>query len=310
MQRFHLGGLGRGAGIVIAVALAAAGCSSGHPAARKRAVPASEASDTSARSGPQERAADGLARHIVSEAVIPPGSQPYYGRLPAVLHAPLEFPGTTQVVQAHGIWIVHAGLRDVAGFLKANTPRGFTGSGTGGETLKGVPSYMVSDSLGALPANIASAELDVAVASGGNDLVLLRADAMVAWTPPRPTADFVPPRDRVVTLTVLHPFPSGSPPGKRVVASDPKMIERIARAFNQLRVAAPQKFYECGLITSHSVSYRVAFSTTRSAAPDVVAWTSQCGTGATVPQPVDLTGDSSFGDSVALLLGLPEPHFG
>ena len=120
----------------------------------------------------------------------------------------------------------------------------------------------------------------------------------------------MPPRDRVVTLTVLHPYPTGSPAGKRVVTSDPKLIEPIAHAFNQLRVVAPQTFYECGLITSHSVSYRVAFSTTRSAAPDLVAWTSQCGTGATLPQPVGLTGDAAFGDSVAHLLGLPEPHFG
>jgi hypothetical protein len=310
MGRFHAAALGRGAGIVIVVTLVSAGCASGHPAARKRAVPASVASDTGAGSGPQEQAAVRLAARMVGEAVIPPGSRPYHGRMPAVLHAPLEFPGTKQVVQAHAIWIVRAGLRDVAGFFKTNTPRGFTGLGTGGETLQGVPSYTVSDPLDVLPPNVANAELDVSVANGGNNLVVIRADAVVAWTPPRPAGDFVPPRDRVVTLTVLHPYAKGSPPGKRVVTSDPKLVEPIVRSFNQLRVRAPQPFYECGSLTAHSVSYRVAFSTSPTAAPDVVAGTSQCGSGATFPKAEDLTGDSSFGDALAHLLGLPEPHFG
>ena len=139
MRRLRTAGLGRGAGIAIVVALVSAGCSSGHPAAGKRAVPASVASDTRAASGPQERAAVRLAARMVGEAVIPPEARPYHGRMPAVLHAPLEFPGTKQVVQAHGIWIVHAGLRDVAGFVKANTPPRLHGQRHRGRDAEGRP---------------------------------------------------------------------------------------------------------------------------------------------------------------------------
>ncbi len=102
-----------------------------------------------------------------------------------------------------------------------------------------------SSQLAVLPLNISNAQLDVAVSDASSGAVVIRVDALVAWTVPRPRAEFVPAEDRVVILTVTHVDGAKRWPGKRVVATRADLVQPIVRSFNQLRVSAPQYSYEC-----------------------------------------------------------------
>jgi hypothetical protein len=116
---------------------------------------------------------------------------------------------------------------------------------------------------------------------------------------------------------VVHAFPAGST-GRRVVTSDPKSVRGVVRAFNQLRVEPPKSIHSCPPITEHSVSYRVEFAASATAAPDIVATVGACGgaqvavRGHAAPSlvGVGVVTAPDFAQAVARVLGFTEPHFG
>jgi hypothetical protein len=96
----------------------------------------------------------------------------------------------------------------------------------------------------------------------------------------RPADEFVPAGDRTVTVTVVHispTSPSTGPAGKRVTTSDPKQVRSIVRIFNGLNVFPPAALNPGGCPGPGKVVYRVAFSSSPTAAPDVVATVGRCG---------------------------------
>jgi hypothetical protein len=138
---------------------------------------------------------------------------------------------------------------------------------------------------------------------------VIRADAQVAWTKPRPQAEFVSARDRVVILTVIHVDGPKPRRGKRVTATDEALVQPIVRSFNQLRLSAPTYSGECG--GDQRLQYQVAFARSPDAPPDLVASIGPCyGVGATAGgralPGLDPTG--AFSTSVAHLLGSSELH--
>ena len=183
-----------------------------------------------------------------------------------------------------------------------------TSTGTNG----GVPVWGVEYDLAANPPNITEAALEYGIISDASGHAVVRVDTVVGWAQPRPANEFVPATDKVVIVTVVH---IDNSIGKRVVVSDPKLVQPIVRAFDGLRVSPPDSVHSCPPMGQHSVSYRVAFAASAKAPAALVASIGKCGdiSVTTNGRPAPGLGDfvnAGFGDAVAHVLGLGEPHFG
>jgi len=304
--------ISRTACAALLLACVAAGCSSDHPTATKNP----STTNATTRSATPEQAAIALADKMLNDAVVPAGKVRSAAGLPDSLQAPYQLPYTKQIVQAHRVWSVPAKLADVAGFLHANTPRGYTSNSGGVLTVGGVKTYFYDQQPRVLPPNVSSAQLQLSVAADGPNAVFVRADATVGWTRPRPADEFVPATDRVVIVSVIHEFQPGKPLGKRVVLTDARVVQPIVRAFNRLRVAAPPTIvHGCPPMGPRTVSYRIAFAASPTSAPDIVASIGKCSDvgvsvhGRSAPALGDFI-NADFANAVAHVLGLAEPHLG
>lgn len=289
-------------------------CSSSHHAANPRASTTTTASTTTITTTPKD-AAVALSRRLLENIALPPSAQPSDAPLPERMRAPSSMPAIGNLVQSHRVWAVPGEPHVIAKFLAAHRPDGLTPSGIGHSSSPTSRVWLVDNQIPGPPLNVSYEDLQMAVGDGGAGTVLIRADAVVGWTETRPADEIARERDRVVTVTVVHTFQPGSPAGKRVVTSDPKLVRPIARAFNRLRVAPPYEAHGCPAMGTRTVSYRVAFSTTAAAVPDVVATIGKCGgpdvtvRGDRAPSLVGLTAPE-FSNAVARVLGFTEPHFG
>ena len=253
-----------------------------------------------------------LTGRMLDSLILPSDARPTTDRgLPAALHAPLQIPGTQNVL-SHRVWKLRGDPRIVARFVYVHQPRGYGASGVGtpSEGRKDPePAWTVDDEPRVLPPNVSNAEIDISIASTTGRAVLLRADSVVGWTAPRPANEFVPASDRVVTVSVVHIEDRGRI-GKRVVTADPLLVQPIVWAFNAERVAAPPVPHTspAGGI---GVAYRVAFASSARAHPDIVAQVdldaeSVLVNGRRAPALVD----NGFSTAAAHVLGLSEPHWG
>jgi len=262
---------------------------------------------------PAPPAALALAQRLLDDAVLPPGVKPYRGPLPRWLNAdPAGTPELVNLVQAHRFWTMRSTAPNVAGFLQRYRRHGFTASGVGSAgTLRSKTdrALFTDNHLTVLPANISNAQLDLSVADAGSGNVVIRVDAIVAWTKPRPRAEFASAQDRVVILTVVHVDGPKPRPGKRVVATKADLVQPIVESFNQLRVSAPAYSYECP--PGGRLSYQVAFVRSPDTPPDLVASIGPCfGVGAMAGKRAlpGLDPSGAFSDSVAHLLGSSQLH--
>ena len=262
---------------------------------------------------PAPLAAVALAHRLLDDAILPPGVKPYRGPLPRWLSDDRAgVPALVNLVQAHRLWTMRSTAENVAGFLHKYPPHGFTGSSigsTGSVRSKTDRALITDDRLTVLPPDISNAQLDVAVSDSGAGNVVIRVDSIVAWTKPRPRAEFASAQDRVVILSVIHVDGAKPRPGKRVVATTADLVQPVLWSFNQLQVSAPAYGSECG--SGGRLSYRIAFARSPDATPDLVATIGPClGVGATSGKRalplLDPTG--AFADSVAHLLGASELH--
>jgi hypothetical protein len=297
------------------VAVVAAGCSSNRSAAPPTTSSTTVPSATVKASLTPKQSALALGARMLDEAVLPSGARRSTAPAPAVLSGPSSTPAMGNLVSAHRVWTVNEAPHAVWQWLQAHVPPGFAKDGTSSGTDRGVPSWGVQDRLAVFPANTSYAELQFGVASDASGRAFVRVDSQVGWTAPRPADEFVPQRDRVVTVTVVHAYQPRKRVSKVVVATDPKLVAPIVRAFNALRVSPPDTVHGCPPMGPRSVVYRVAFATEAHATPDLVASIGGCGgVDVTVAgRPAPGLGDfinSELGDAVAHVLGLPHPHFG
>ena len=264
---------------------------------------------------PPEQAAIALGRRMVAEVVLPAGSKPFTGPAPAGLHAPLEFPGTRNLVFAHRLWIVNETPYELWHFVQAHVPfPGQVGVGTAGN----VGTWTFDDDLAFTPQNISMGSLQLEIAGNAAGPAVIRADTVVQWTTPRPTEEFVPPTDRTVTVSVVHislANPTTGPIGKRVSTSDPKLVQPIVRTFNELHVTPPPAPNPGGGPCNGTVVYRVAFSASPTASPAILATVGICGglavtVNGRAARGLDDLPNEAFATDVAHVLGLAEPHFG
>lgn len=290
-----------------------AGCSSGHGTA----APTSTTSPACA--GPKA-VATALASSLLDRAVLPPGVRPYRGQRSDVASGPAGgTPDLLDRVQAHRVYALTGSMEETFHFLERHRPRGFVASGSALASFGTTHVRSVYHRLAVLPPNISDAELQVGVEThrraADRAPLVVRVDAIVGWTQPRPREEFVTARDHVVMVSVVHEYPPGQRVGRHVIVTEPGVVRGIVRAFNALRVAPRVRRYHCPPFGIRTVSYRVTFRESPTAAPDLVATIGKCGPvgvtlrGHALPALAGFAG-GDFGVAVAHVLGLDEPHLG
>lgn len=296
--------------------VAVAGCSSSHPAGLRAASSTTVVSAVDAVSTASMDAAIALGRRMLDEVVLPAGSQPFTGPAPGALHAPLEFPGTRNLVFADRLWTVNETPYALWHFVQAHVPfHGYVGQGS--ITDGGVRTWTFEDDLAVTPQNVSMGSLQLGITGNASGPSVVSADTIVGWTKPRPTDEFVPTTDRTVIVSVVHispASPSNGPIGKRVTTSDPRLVQPIVHTFNQLHVTPPPAPNGGGCPGPGTVEDRVTFSSSPTATPDVVATVGRCGgvdvtvNGRTETELDDLP-RQEFATDAAHVLGFTNPHF-
>jgi len=327
-RRTHMQLLRAVAGTGLAVALAGAtivSCSSSHhtttsgestttgTASTTTPKEASTTPPTTPGPTPKE-AATALGQRMLARAVLPTGARPSTSAAPSVLRGPCELvPG--KFVLAHRVWTVPDDSDAVYQWLQAHPPSGFQSTGTCSSVKDPgvVQSRTVIDGLLIDQENISEAELQFGIAKNGAGGTTVRADAVVGWTERRAGDEYVPAADRVVIVSVIRAFQPGKPVVRRVVVTDHAKVAQIERAFDALRVSPSPWVSGCYMLTSNAVSYRIAFASSPTAAPDVVATAAACSPlNVTVggrPRPA-LSGNSgAFGLAVAHAIGQTTLNF-
>ncbi len=304
-------------GRAVLFAVLVCGCSSSHPLDRDSSSSTTVALTRNAVSTVPREVAIALGHRMLDEAMLPSGMHSFRGSAPTVLRGP-TVPGIGNLVFAHRLWTVDEAPHAVWQWLQVHVPRGFVKTESSSGTSRGVPSWGVEDDLSVQPPNISVAELQLAIAGDASLGTVIRGDTVVGWTEPRPADEFVPTTDRTVTVSVVHispASPSNGPIGKRVSISDPTMVQPIARTFNGLHVTPPSGPNPGGPPGCGSVLYRVGFSATPTARPDVVATVGRCGgidvtTNGRAAIGLDDLPKQEFATDAAHILGFTEPHFG
>jgi len=176
---------------IAGVALIAAACgtapapgASGKPAgvmlARAHQVPRADS-----RAG-----ATAYARRLLASLRLPPGARklPWPARPPAGLTPAIPGIGS-DMVDLKVLYRLSQPMSVTGSFLLAHHPAGTTLAGSGLGSQSGtVTSQSANFTAARPPAGIFSAELNTAITPGTDGGSLLRADAFVAWYPPRGTA--------------------------------------------------------------------------------------------------------------------------
>jgi hypothetical protein len=267
----------------------------------------------SASDRPYAAAAVGLGQQMSNEVLLPPHANRFHGAEPAAYDDIYGLEAIGNLTLTTRLYTVAEPPSRVAKWLQAHVPKGMSTNGTtiGTGSVGKLHFAEVDNFLRLRPPNISFAELRLRAEDDGTGNTIIRADAAVAWTEPRPANEYVPAQDHVVTVTVVHA--SGTSPH---VATAATLIDPVIRTFNDLPVdppPAPHGFIECGPMGANTVSYEVAFSTTRTSTPDLVAGVGQCGAvSVTVHGHKELAlQDDRFSTAVARVLGLTDgPHWG
>jgi hypothetical protein len=225
-------------------AITLAGC--GSQAAGPPAGPASTstASTMSHAASPRQRAAADAAR-IIADLPRPRGA--VRTGLIASLTSPGVGMGTTDVVTATRWWRVPGQPGAVLAWIRAHLPAGFTWAASGGSTAGGSSSAGSAETqadvfaLPPVPGVLPQRQLVVtAVAYRGQ--TALRADAQVAWLPPRPAAEKIPSGVRAVTVTPLFGLNRDARRDRldhAFTVTDPVAVARIVALADGLTVYPP-----------------------------------------------------------------------
>lgn len=207
----------------------------------------------------REREAASAAERLLRSLPLPAGSRPVSdatGR--RVVHRPnLGINTFTQYAYRHAFWRVPSSLRAVMAFLKRHSPPTFRNSGPGyGATMpyQGV-SFIGPQVGGRVPNRLVVA---LVPQHGGT---MIRVEAGVVWTYPRPARLMIPRGAREVDIRSL---PGGVPPGwghatpvtRRV--TEQSQVARIVHWFNALNVVQPNT-YTVGCVLLVVVPVRFVF---------------------------------------------------
>jgi len=305
--------------LILALVIAfGAACSSAKTSAPRPfpSTPPDRASTTTSTTVPAvspKQAATALAGRMVGEVVLPPGATPSNAPLPSLLRGPFQTPAGGNLVQANRVWTVDASPATVIAFLKTHAPPGFEENAIGSTGSPAGSMQYVVEQLHVRPANVGNAGLEIGVAPGRAGTSIVNVVGVVQWTALRTADEHVPAADHVVIVSVFQEFQPGEPVLRRVVVSDPAKVAEITRAFDGLPVTPPGPVANCVALRSHTTAYRIAFATSPTAPPDLVATDAIC-------NPIRVTvgghpsanlsdANGAFGLAVAHALGMPKLKF-
>jgi hypothetical protein len=203
-------------------------------------------SPAQATPSPSQRAvAD--ANAIFASFVVPEGAR----RLPAaptvekgVLKTPDELPGTPDVVDKAGWWIVPGAPQSVLAWEARHLPRRFSASGTGTGSGPGFMMWNQSESLPDVPGVLDSRGMVVTAVPDGHETAI-RVDAEVSWQPARPASEKVPATAQAVTISMdLGQNQGGKRPPTPVTITDPARVSELKALINGLALFPPA-MYSC-----------------------------------------------------------------
>jgi hypothetical protein len=270
----------------LAVAAVVLICGSGLAACSGHSSHASRRSATTPTT--PEQSAHAVARTMLDAVTVPRDAQLYKGRLPAVLtSATAGVPAVQNLVTEYRTWSVPVPSKSLRSFVFTTRRHGFDGgtNASGSMTTSAGRAWIGMSGYSKLPLNVALAQLDIGVADDGRGGSVIRADALVSWTPPKTAAELVPAADDVAVVTVMS---AAAPPVvvRHVVVTDPKEYAAIVAAFDRMRLAVLVRFGECGLLNvvvpgfgaygKGTIITSVVFSRDRGATPDLQVWTPTC----------------------------------
>ena len=224
--------------LIAAVAAIMTGCAAVHATAPAHAATPADAAATGPAPGQGSQAkALALARHLVAEVRVPPGTRPVHlSSLPPSLHDP-QAPSGPGWASATRILIAPGNAIAVLDTLLAHAP-----FGDGSPRI--VP-VTVSTQLESPEPGVDAAVVDVSVMQYSRTTTLLAVRAFAAWLPVRTAAEHLDPAHiRAVTLTeVYNKFPAHRQV-RRTLASR-AVIARLATLLNHLNPAVFELAPEC-----------------------------------------------------------------
>jgi hypothetical protein len=221
--------------LLIAGALAAAGCgsaASAPPTPSPPAVSSASPAGTSPGAGSQpagtasQRAAAD-ARAILAKFVPPPGAV-RLARQPAL---PADAPsvGLNSADQADAVeyWRAAGSATALLAWEKTHISASFSNQ----DVLIGPPSWNTMYALPAVAGVLPTREMNVQFYESSDGSTVIMAAAMVAWEPPRPAAEVIPASVTQVTITPLGPW-HGQPVPATITSA--AVVRRLAALINGL----------------------------------------------------------------------------
>jgi hypothetical protein len=201
------------------------GCATAHGTATVHAHVA--ATGPAAGQGPQAKAL-ALARHLVAEVRVPPGTRPVrLGSLPPAVRDP-QAPSGPGWATATRILVAPGNAVAVLDTLLDHAPFG--------DSSPRIVPVTVSTLLESPEPGVDAAVVDVSAMQYSSTTTLLAVRAAAAWLPVRAAAEHLDPaRVRAVTLTEVYNFPAHRPV-RRTLASR-AVIARLATLLNHLTPA-------------------------------------------------------------------------
>lgn len=235
----------------------------------------------SSQSSDSRAGAQAYGRRLLASLRLPPGARvvPWPAKPPAGL-SPNTPAILTDTIDLRVLYRLGAPTGAVNDFLLAHRPGGLTLDANGSDShFATVTSEFVSFAPRALPAGIYSAELDATLKPAPGGGTLLRADAQVAWFPPRRGAVRIHAAD-YKSVTVTRSRADGRDKRSRTV-SGPRQVGKLVALYNRLH-GAPDVITSCPASGTSTIEYQLTFHPA-DAAPSVVLSPTNCfGVGVTI----------------------------
>jgi hypothetical protein len=243
---------GRLLGILLAAALALAGCAVAHsPATAAGHAAATTAHPAAATALPPRQRAEADAAAILAAFVVPPGARKLPGAPPGQANQLTNIAGSSASpnwVDKAGFWEVKGDPRQVLAWTASHVGRSHTSLGliTNLPTPRRPETVWERDYvLPPVPAVEDTRELTVEVADAGNGQTAIRVDAQVTWLPAREATEMVPAAATAIAMSVIPDPNLNRKPPQPVTVTSPEAVRRITAMVNSLPVFPPGP-RECG----------------------------------------------------------------
>lgn len=257
-------------------ASSSAGAASAGPGASAVAAPQAAAAVTrdSRGSARDSRAgATAYARHLLARLRLPAGSRRmHWRRIPGLSPSlPLIL---SDVVDKRALYHAPEPVAALSKYLRAHVPSGLTVSSWGWSGYRGrITSESVTFTPRHLPGSLFSAELVTTFKAAKGGASLLRADAQVAWFPPRGGAVRIRASD-YKSVVVTRSRLDGSHRHTKTVTGA-RRVAKLVALYNRLH-HAPDVETSCPFMGPHTIVYVLSYRPEHAGIPAVVLSPSNC----------------------------------